>query len=202
MTEKTDRQAKATDALARLQAEAKHVGKGRGAPADRWNPPFCGDLDMRIAADGTWVYLGTPIGRKRMVKLFASVLRREEDGKYYLVTPVEKVGIRVDDAPFLAVEMRVDDPGPDQVLFFRTNVDDEVRVDEEHPLRFATEEGTGGLKPYVLVRGRLEALITRAVFYDLVALGTNEMVDGVRMFGVWSAGGFLAMAPEAALAEA
>ena len=81
MTEKTDRQAKATDALARLQAEAKHVGKGRGAPADRWNPPFCGDLDMRIAADGTWVYLGTPIGRKRMVKLFASVLRREEDGK-------------------------------------------------------------------------------------------------------------------------
>jgi hypothetical protein len=202
MTGKADRQAKGAEGLARLQAGAKRAQKGGGAPVDQWNPPFCADLDMRIAADGTWFYLGSPIGRKRMVKLFASVLRREEDGKYYLVTPVEKVGIRVDDAPFLAVEMQVESPGPGQVLSFRTNVDDEVRVDGEHPLRFAAEQGTGGLKPYVLVRGRLEALISRAVFYDLVALGTNEMVDGVRMFGVWSAGGFFSMAPAAALAEA
>jgi len=202
MTRQANRQAGDAQGLARLQADAKQAKKGEAAPVDQWNPPFCGDLDMRIAADGTWFYLGTPIGRKPLVKLFASVLRREEDGKYYLVTPVEKVSITVADAPFLAVEMRIDNPGADQVLFLRTNVGDEVRVDSEHPLRFAAEEGTGGLKPYVLVRGRLEALVARAVFYDLVALGTKERVDRVRMFGVWSAGIFHAMAPAAALAEA
>ena len=202
MTKKAKEQTKPAPGLARIQAEAKQAKKGGAAPVDRWNPPFCGDLDMRIAADGTWFYLGTPIGRRRLVKLFASVLRREEDGKYCLVTPVEKVGIRVDDAPFLAVEMRLDDHGPDQVIGFRTNVDDEVRVDDEHPLRFAAERGTGGLKPYVLVRGRLEALIARAVFYDLVALGKDETVDGMRTFGVRSSGIFYPMAPAAALAEA
>lgn len=202
MTKRTDKRATGTQELARIQAEAKQAKQAGPPPVERWNPPFCGDLDMRIASDGTWFYLGTPIGRKRLVKLFASVLRREEDGKYCLVTPVEKAGIRVDDAPFLAVEMRIDNRGPDQVITFRTNVDDEVRVDEDHPLRFADEEGTGGLKPYVLVRGRLEALVARAVFYDLVALGTDETVDGERMFGVRSCGRFYAMAPAAALAEA
>ena len=202
MSKQTDKRVTGAQELARIQAEAKQSKKSGSPPVERWNPPFCGDLDMRIAGDGTWFYLGTPIGRKRLVKLFASVLRREEDGKYCLVTPVEKVCIRVDDAPFLAVEMRVDNQGPDQVVGFRTNVDDEVRVDDQHPLRFEAEAGTGGLKPYVRVRGRLEALIARPVFYDLVALGTDETVDRERMFGVWSSGRFYAMAPAAALAEA
>ena len=159
--------------------------KAKGPPpVDLWNPPFCGDIDMRIAADGTWFYMNSPIGRKPLVQLFASVLRHDDDGKFYLVTPVEKCGIRVDDAPFTAVRMTVDGEGRDQVIRFETNVDDEVTVDAAHPLRFATEQGTGGLKPYVLVRARLEALVSRALFYDIVAAGAVE--DG--WFGVWSSG--------------
>ena len=146
---------------------------------------------MRIAQDGTWFYLNSPIGRKPLFKLFASVLRHDEDGKYYLVTPVEKCGIRVDDAPFVAIRMHADGEGPDQVIRFETNVDDEVTVDDDHPLRVEDEPGTGGLKPYVLVRGRLEALVSRALFYDLVALGT---VEG-DWFGVWSSGKFWPMKP-------
>jgi hypothetical protein len=162
--------------------------KGR-PPVESWNPPFCGDIDMRIAQDGTWYYMNSPIGRKPLVQLFASVLRHEQDGRYYLVTPVEKVGIRVDDAPFTAVRMRVEGAGQGQVIHFETNVDDEVTVDAAHPLRFAEEAGTGGLKPYVLVRDRLEALVSRALFYDLAAAG--EVRDG--WFGVWSSGQFYRM---------
>lgn len=158
-------------------------------PVHLWNPPFCGDIDMRIAADGTWFYMNSPIGRKPLMQLFASVLRHDEDGKFYLVTPVEKVGIRVDDAPFTAVRMRVDGEGRKQVLSFETNVDDQVTVDAAHPLRFATEPQTDGLKPYVLVRARLEALVTRALFYDLAAVG--EVENG--WFGVWSSGTFFPM---------
>jgi hypothetical protein len=154
-----------------------------------WNPPFCGDIDMRIAQDGTWYYLNSPIGRKPLMQLFASVLRHDEDGKHYLVTPVEKCGIRVDDAPFTAVRMEVSGTGLEQVIRFETNVDDEVTVGVAHPLRFATEAGTGGLKPYVLVRARLEALVSRALFYDLVSVGT--VADG--WFGVWSSGRFYPM---------
>jgi len=158
-------------------------------PVHLWNPPFCGDIDMRIAQDGTWFYLNSPIGRKPLVQLFASVLRREADGRYFLVTPVEKVGIRVDDAPFAAVRMSVTGSGPAQVIRFETTVEDEVTVDAQHPLRFAEEQGTGGLKPYVLVRAGLEALVSRALFYDLAAAGTVE--DG--WFGVWSSGVFFPM---------
>jgi hypothetical protein len=158
-------------------------------PVDQWNPPFCGDIDMRIAADGTWFYMNSPIGRKPLVRLFASVLRRDADGSYYLVTPVEKVGIRVDDAPFTAIRMTVEGEGCNQTIRFETNVEDEVCVDAAHPLRFAEEQGTGGLKPYVLVRGRLEALVSRALFYDLAAAGTVE--EG--WFGVWSSGQFYPM---------
>jgi uncharacterized protein len=165
-------------------AEAKrHKGP---PPVHLWNPPFCGDLDMRIAQDGTWYYLNSPIGRKPLVKLFSSVLKREEDGKYYLVTPVEKVGIRVDDAPFVAVRMAVEGRGRDQLIRFETNVDDEVPLGPDHPLRTETEEGTGGLKPYVRVRANLDALVARALFYDLVAAG---VVEG-EWFGVWSGGQF------------
>jgi len=166
------------------------VRKARGpAPVHLWNPPFCGDIDMRIAQDGTWFYMNSPIGRKPLVQLFASVLRRDADAKYYLVTPVEKVGIRVDDAPFTAVRMQVEGAGKTQTLHFETNVEDAVTVDEAHPLRFAVEDGTGGLKPYVMVRAGLEALVSRALFYDLAAAGVVE--DG--WFGVWSAGRFYPM---------
>src|SRR6202040_3820468 len=163
-------------------------------PVERWNPPFCGDLDMRIAADGTWFYLGTPIGRPALVRLFASVVKRE-DGRYFLVTPVEKVGIRVDDAPFLAVEMEIENRGPKQSLIFRTNVDDVVRCEAEHRLRFEPEAGTGGLRPYLHVRRDLWAKVTRALFFDLVAIGEEREVAGRAMFGVTSMGEFFPMAP-------
>jgi hypothetical protein len=172
------------------------VKRGKGGP-DSWNPPFCGDLDMRIGADGTWYYLGSPIGRKPLVKLFSSVLRRE-DGKHFLVTPVEKVGITVDDAPFVAVEMTVDGEGAGRTLAFRTNVDQWVTADSEHPLRFGKDE-RGALKPYLHVRRGLEALVVRAVFYDLVELGEERLVDGLRVFGVASSGVFFPMAPAEAL---
>jgi len=174
------------------------VGEVRRAgslpPVHLWNPPFCGDLDMRIAADGTWFYLKTPIGRPALVKLFASVLKREGD-RYFLVTPVEKCGITVDDVPFIAVELRVEARGADQTLHFRTNVDDWVACGSEHALRFTPEEGTGGLRPYLHVRRDLWARVKRALFFDLVDLGEERDVEGMRMFGVVSGGAFFAMAP-------
>lgn len=165
-------------------------------PVHLWNPPFCGDIDMRIGADGTWYYMKTPIGRPALVKLFASVLKREGE-HYFLVTPVEKVGIVVDDAPFLAVEMRQEA----KTLRFRTNVDDWVDCDADHRLRFEPEQATGGLKPYLHVRRDLWAKVTRALFYDLVALGEERDVDGQRMFGVASAGSFFPMAEADSLKE-
>ncbi|WP_442583715.1 DUF1285 domain-containing protein [Mesorhizobium sp. ASY16-5R] len=176
-----------TAGLSALIARATRAGKGL-PPVERWNPPFCGDLDMEIRADGTWFYLGTPIGRAPLVQLFSTVLRKDEDGKTYLVTPVERVGIRVVDAPFVAVEMNVSGQGDEQVITFRTNVGDVVEAGPEHPLRFVDEDETGGLKPYVLVRGRLEALVARPVMYELVAFGEEIEVGGVLMFAVRSHG--------------
>ena len=175
--------------LAGLKEVEKASGKRGMPPVHLWNPPFCGDIDMRIAQDGLWYYLNSPIGRKPLMKLFASVLRHDEDGKYYLVTPVEKCGIRVDDAPFVAIRMNVAGKGHNQAITFETNTDDIVTIDVAHPMRVAVEEGTDGLKPYVLVRGRLEALVSRALFYDLVALG---VIEG-EWFGVWSGGRFWPM---------
>jgi uncharacterized protein len=173
-------------------------------PVELWNPPFCGDLDMRIAPDGTWFYMKTPIGRPALVKLFASVLKREGDN-YYLVTPAEKCGIRVDDAPFLAVEMSVENDtrngAPCRVLHFRTNVDDWVACGPEHPLRFEPEPDTGGLKPYLHIRRDLWAKVTRTLFFDLVELGEQREVDGVAMFGVSSCGEFFSMIPADQLQE-
>ena len=179
-------------ALRGLGAAVKGRLRGLG-PAPSWNPPDCGDIDMRIAADGTWYYCGSPIGRLPLVRLFSSILRKDGD-RYVLVTPVEKVGVRVDDAPFLAVEMRVEGRGADSRLIFRTNVEDVVTVDEQHPLRF--ERGAAeGLKPYVRVRDDLWALVRRALFYDLVDLGTTERrLDG-SFFGVRSSGVFFPMCP-------
>ena len=174
------------DSLATAVATTRSKGP---SPVDAWNPPFCGDIDMRIARDGTWFYLGTPIGRPALVRLFASILRKDAEG-YRLVTPVEKVGIVVEDAPFLAVEMRVA-PGP--VLHLRTNMDDWVEIGAIHALRF--EPGAAdGIKPYVHVRGHLWALLTRALFYDLAALGETRDIDGQAMFGIASGASFFAIA--------
>jgi len=179
-----------------LEAITGALGRaGKGAPpVELWNPPFCGDLDMRIAADGTWFYLKTPIGRPALVKLFASVLKREGE-KYFLVTPVEKCGIHVDDAPFLAVELKVEDDAAGPVLNFRTNVDDWIACGPEHELRFEPETGTGGLKPYLHVRRDLWAKVTRTLFFDLVERGEEREIAGAMMFGVSSMGRFFPMAP-------
>jgi hypothetical protein len=172
---------------------AAETASGKGPPpVHLWNPAYCGEIDMRIAADGTWFYQKTPIGRHAMVKLFASILKREGD-RYFLVTPVEKCGIAVDDAPFMAVELRIDGAGRGRRLFFRTNVDDWVECGPDHPLRFEPEAGTGGLKPYLHVRRNLWAKVTRALFYDLVDLGEERAVAGVAMFGVACAGEFFPM---------
>jgi uncharacterized protein len=167
------------------------------APVHLWNPPFCGDIDMRIAGDGTWFYNGSPIGRLPLVQLFASILRRDDD-RYVLVTPVERVGVKVDDAPFLAVELIRAHANGAPILTFRTNVEDFVTVDDAHPLRF--ERGASeGLKPYVLVRGGLWALVKRALFYDLAALGETREWRSENWFGVCSSGIFFPMTKAAEL---
>ena len=177
-------------ALAGL-GEVAAARKRGPAPVHLWNPPYCGEIDMRIAADGTWFYGGSPIGRAPLVQLFASILRKDGDS-YVLVTPVERVGIRVDDAPFLGVEMKIEDVDGVSRIGFRTNVEDFVWVDAEHPLRF--ENGAAdGLKPYVRVRGDLWALVKRALFYDLVALGQIVPWQSEDWFGVKSSGLFFPM---------
>ncbi len=179
-----------TNRIAGLEALVKaQAGKGP-APVETWNPPYCGDIGMRIRSDGIWFYQGSPIGRMSLVKLFAGVLRKDDDGRHYLVTPAEKVDVAVDDAPFLAVEMEVRRSGRGQSLTFRTNVDDIVEAGPEHPIRFVVEPGSEGLKPYLLVRGRLEALVTRALYYDLVELAVAG--DEGRL-GLWSGGAFFPM---------
>lgn len=181
------------NAMERMVA-ALQGGQGRGLPpVERWNPDFCGQIDMRIASDGTWFYMGTPIGRPALVKLFSSVLRRDGDD-YVLVTPVEKLGIVVEDAPFQAVEMAVEGDGNERSIAFRTQVDDLVAAGPEHAIRFEREAGDG-LKPYVHVRRGLWARVTRALTYDLLALGEVRDVDGVAMFGVAAAGAFYPAVP-------
>ena len=179
-------------AAARDAANASAAGKGL-PPVHLWNPPFCGDLDMRIASDGTWFYMGTPIGRPALVRLFSTILKRE-DGKHFLVTPVEKVGIRVDDAPFLAVEMRRKpmERGPAAALPHQCRRLGALAI-PAHRLRFEAA-ADGGLTPYLHVRADLWAKVTRALYYDLVDMGEERVVDGHPMFGVASSGEFFAMA--------
>jgi hypothetical protein len=157
---------------------------------DSWQPSHCGDIGLKIRADGVWLYQDSPIRRKALVRLFSSVLRKDADGRTYLVTPVEKVGVAVEDAPFLAVGMEVEGEGRAQVLAFMTNVGDVVACGRRHPLRFAMQDPGGGLKPYVLVRGRLEALLTRALTFDLAALVVEHVREGRTRTGVWSGGAF------------
>ncbi len=182
-------------------AASVRATKSKGLPpVHLWNPPFCGDLDMRIARDGTWFYLGTPIGRAPLVKLFSSILRKDGD-KYFLVTPVEKVGITVDDAPFVATDFDVTGEGEDQVLTFTTHVGDTAVAGPEHPIRVERDSETGEPSPYVLVRANLEALIDRKSFYRLVDCGTHHEEDGQSWFGVWSGGQFFPIIPSADLPE-
>ena len=195
MTKPPETTAPSADGIARA---AKAAAKKGPPPVHLWNPPFCGDLDMRIARDGTWFYLGTPIGRKPLVKLFSSIIRKDGHD-YFLVTPVEKVGITVDDAPFVAVDFDVEGSGRDQVLTFTTQVDDEVAAGPDNPIRVVRDPGTGEPSPYVLVRANLEALIDRKSFYRLVDIGAHEDHDGDRWFGVWSGGAFFPVIPSAEL---
>lgn len=181
-----------------LATAARKAGRKGPPPVHLWNPPFCGDLDMRIARDGTWFYLGTPIGRHELVKLFSSIIRKDGED-YFLVTPVEKVGIRVDDAPFVAVDFTVSGSSDEQSLTFTTNVGDEVEAGPDHPIRVVRDAKTGEPSPYVLVRANLEALIDRKSFYRLVELGSREMYEGALWFGIRSGGIFFPMIPAAEL---
>ena len=171
-----------------LEQLIKQAAARPDAPVERWDPPYCGDIGLAIRADGTWTYRDSPITRMPLVKLFARVLRRDADGKTFLVTPAEKIDIAVADAPFLAVEMEVKGQGRDQQLIFRTNVDDVITAGLDHPLRFITSDG-GGLKPYVRVRGRLDALVSRSVTYDLLERLPSPD-DLSQPFGLWSNGEF------------
>jgi len=179
-------------------AAAAKAAKGKGLPPIHlWNPAFCGDIDMRIARDGTWFYLGTPIGRAPLVKLFSSILKLE-DGKYYLVTPVEKVGITVDDAPLLAVDFDATGSGPDQSLTFTTKTDDITIAGPDHPIRVERAKN-GEPSPYVLIRSNLWALIDRKSFYRLVELGCHADHHGDSWFGLWSGGQFFPVIPSSEL---
>jgi len=178
--------------MERLRDLLRHAGAA--APVESWTPPYCGDIGLAISRDGAWHYQGSVIGRPAIVALFARILKREEDGRYYLVTPVEKVDVAVADAPFVAVEMEIEGGGRDRRLLFRTNVDDVIPCGAAHPLRFALAGPDRGLKPYLHVRGRLEALVSRALVYELVGLD-DVGPDGAAR-GVWSEGAFFPF-PEA-----
>ena len=189
--------------IARAAGDLGRAGDGSPRalpPVERWNPPFCGDLDMEIRADGTWTYLGTPIDRQPLVRLFSTVLRRDVDGRTYLVTPAEKVGIRVADAHFIAVEVTRTGRAGEPVLTFRTQLGDVVEAGPDRPLRFTVEGPQAQLKPYLLVRGRLEALVSRAVAYDLAEWFETLEVDGRAMIALRSAGAVFPVMPASDLA--
>ncbi len=174
------------EGLAAAARRAVHKGP---APVHLWDPPFCGDLDIRIARDGTWFYLGTPIGRIELVKLFGSILKREGAG-YFLVTPVEKVRIRVDDVPFVAVDFAVEGSGAAQRITFETSLGDKATAGPDHPIRVARDGAEGEPAPYVEIRAGLDALIDRKSFFRLVDLGVHASHAGESWFGLWSEGRF------------
>jgi hypothetical protein len=174
------------DSLAKAASAANKKGP---APVHLWDPPFCGDLDIRIARDGNWYYLGTPIGRKPLVKLFSSIIRKDGDN-YFLVTPVEKVGIKVDDAPFVAVDFEVKGSGKKQKVLFKTNVDDEAIAGPANKIRIVHHPKTNEPSPYIRIRSNLDALIDRKSFYRLVDIGEHHEIKEQRWFGIWSKGAF------------
>ncbi|HBU13415.1 MAG TPA: DUF1285 domain-containing protein [Gemmobacter sp.] len=182
-----------------LMDQVKSASKKGPPPVHLWNPAYCGEMDMRIARDGTWFHEGTPIGRAPLVKLFAGILKLEE-GRYYLVTPVEKLGIQVEDAPFVAVDFSVSGEGDSQEIIFTTNVGDEAVAGAEHPIRVTRDAETGEPSPYVMIRRGLEARIDRKSFYRLVDMGETAPHEGADWFGVRSGGLFFPMIPAAELA--
>jgi hypothetical protein len=181
-----------------IAATVTRAAKKGPPPVHLWNPPYCGEIDIRIARDGLWYYLGTPIGRQPLVNLFASILKREE-GRYYLVTPVEKVGIVVEDAPLFAVDAEAEGEGPAQRVTFFTRTGDQVVAGPDHPIRVTRDGETGEPSPYVMIRRDLEARIDRKTFYRLVDLCCHERRDGVEWFGLWSDGVFFPVIPSAEL---
>ena len=183
-----------TPSAENLAASARAAGRKGPPPVHLWNPPFCGDINMRIARDGTWFYLGTPIGRPELVRLFSGIIRKD-GADYFLVTPVEKVGITVDDAPFVAVDFTRRADG----IEFVTNVGDRVVAGPDHPIRVVRDAETGEPSPYVLIRRNLEALIDRKSFYRLVDIGETTSVDGTDWFGVRSGDSFFPIIPSAEL---
>ncbi len=173
---------------------ARNAARGL-PPVHLWEPERVYDLDMRIRRDGVWEYQGSPITRFALMRLFSTILRRDPDGAYYLVTPVEKARIQVEDAPFVAVEVMFSGQGRDQILTFRTNVEDRVVAGPDHAIRMEIDSATGEPSPYVHVRAGLEALIARPVYYDLVERAEIHDADGERLFGIWSGGIFFPFAP-------
>ena len=186
MTEKTSKLTPDADSLAK---SASALNKKGPAPVHLWNPPFCGNLDIRIARDGTWYYLGTPIGRFELVKLFSSILKIEE-GKYFLVTPVEKVGIKVDDAPFVAVDFNQIKITGEKALKFETQVGDEVVASVINPIRVERDAVSDEPAPYIHIRNGLDALIDRKTFYRLIDIGQHKKYESEDWFGIESASAF------------
>lgn len=174
---------------ANLADSLKDIPKKTLPPVEKWNPPFCGNLDIRISRNGTWFYLGTPIGRPELVKLFSSIIRKDQ-GKYFLVTPVEKVGIQVEDAPFVAVDFDLHKKGDTTWLEFTTNVGEKVKAGTKNPIRVQIDEKTQEPSPYILVRRNLEALIDRKSFYRLVDIGVHEKINDQIWYGVRSQDSF------------
>ncbi|MBE8190968.1 MAG: DUF1285 domain-containing protein [Alphaproteobacteria bacterium] len=174
---------------------AEQAGAKGLPPVHLWEPDYCGDIGLRIGRDGQWYYANSPIGRKRLVRLFSTILRHDDDGEHYLVTPVEKIRIEVEDAPFVAILMHREGAGREQCLKFETNVGDIIEAGAAHLLRMEIDETTQEPSPYVHIRARLEALIARSVFYDLMEIGEIVGDD----FGVWSAGVFFPLAPASML---
>jgi len=174
---------------ANLADSLKDIPKKTLPPVEKWNPPFCGNLDIRISRNGTWFYLGTPIGRPELVKLFSSIIRKDQ-GKYFLVTPVEKVGIQVEDAPFVAVDFDLHKRGDTTWLEFTTNVGEKVKAGPKNPIRVQIDEKTQEPSPYILIRRNLEALIDRKSFYRLVDIGVHEKINDQIWYGVRSQDSF------------
>jgi uncharacterized protein len=179
-------------------ASVTKAAKKGPPPVHLWNPPYCGEIDIRVARDGLWYYLGTPIGRQPLVDLFASILKLE-DGKYYLVTPVEKVGIRVEDAPLFVIDAEAEGQGRAQSLRFFTRTGDAVTAGADHMIRIERDPQDGEPSPYVHIRAGLWARIDRKTFYRLVDLCVHEPLDGASWFGLWSDGQFFPVIPSAEL---
>lgn len=164
-------------------------------PVEQWHPENCGEMDMVIKADGSWWHEGTRVTRQPLVKLFASILRKDEDGKTYLVTPVEKIEIKVDRAHFIAVRVDIEGKGKDQRIFFTTNLGNVAEAGPENPIRVDTDKETMEPSPFVTVRGRLEAALARPVFYELVDQAVTHMTDQGEQLGIWAAGEFFPLGP-------